>query len=130
MLLSKEAYLINQLMLAIRLKILHHRICQDFLTIYRLLMVLLVYLQDYLLKTTSFSSEQTCYFGLPDLSRILNDPIFHSPYWPVIPAKLPSNIPKFDGRSGEDPNNHVMTFHLWCSSNSFMDESIRLRLFQ
>jgi hypothetical protein len=34
---------------------------------------------------------------LPDLSRILNDPIFHSPYWPIIPAKLPSNLPKFDG---------------------------------
>jgi hypothetical protein len=27
---------------------------------------------------------------LPDLSRILNDPINHSPQWPVIPAKLPS----------------------------------------
>jgi hypothetical protein len=67
---------------------------------------------------------------LPDLSRILNDPIFHSPYWHVIPAKLPSDIPKFDGRSGEDLNNHVMTFHLWCPSNSLMDDSIRLRLFQ
>jgi hypothetical protein len=67
---------------------------------------------------------------LLDLSRILNDPILHSPYWPIILAKLPSDIPKFDGRSGEDPNNHVMTFHLWCSSNSLMDDSIRLRLFQ
>jgi hypothetical protein len=64
------------------------------------------------------------------LSRILNDPIRHSPQWPAIPAKLPSDIPKFDGKVGEDPNNHVMTFHLWCSSNSLMDESIRLRLFQ
>jgi hypothetical protein len=67
---------------------------------------------------------------LPDLSRILNDPIRHSPQWPAIPAKLPSDIPKFDGKPGEDPNNHVMTFHLWCSSNSLMDDSIRLRLFQ
>jgi len=67
---------------------------------------------------------------LPDLSRILNDPICHSPQWPAIPAKLRSNIPKFDGKLGEDPNNHVMTFHLWCSSNSLMDDSIRLRLFQ
>jgi hypothetical protein len=66
----------------------------------------------------------------PDLSRILNDPIHHSPQWPVIPAKLPSNFPKFDGKVGEDPNNHVMTFHLWCSSNSLMDDSIRLCLFQ
>jgi hypothetical protein len=67
---------------------------------------------------------------LPDLTRILNDPIRHSPQWPAIPAKLPSDIPKFDGKAGEDPNNHVMTFHLWCSSNSLMDDSIRLRLFQ
>jgi hypothetical protein len=67
---------------------------------------------------------------LPDLSRLTNDPIFHSPVWPVIPAKLPSDILKFDGKSGEDPNNHVMTFHLWCSSNSLMDDSIRLCLFQ
>jgi hypothetical protein len=67
---------------------------------------------------------------LSDLSMILNDPILHSPYWPIIPAKLPYDIPKFDGRSGEDPNNHVMTFHLWCSSNSLMDYSIRLQLFK
>jgi hypothetical protein len=67
---------------------------------------------------------------LPDLCRILNDPILHSPYCPVIPTKLPSNIPKFDSRSGEDPNNHVMKFHIWCLSNSLMDYSIRLRIFQ
>jgi hypothetical protein len=67
---------------------------------------------------------------LPDLSRILNDPIRHSPQWPAIPAKLPSDIPKFNGKAGEDPNNHVMTFHLWFSSNSLMDESIRLHIFQ
>jgi hypothetical protein len=67
---------------------------------------------------------------LPDLYRILNDPIFHSPYWPVILSKFPSDIPKFDGRSGEDPNNHFMTFHLWCSSNSLMDDSIILLLFE
>ena len=67
---------------------------------------------------------------LPDLSRILNDPIRHSPQWPIIPAKLPSDIPKFNRKVGEDPNNHVMNFHLWCSSNSLMDDSIHLRLFQ
>jgi hypothetical protein len=64
------------------------------------------------------------------LSRLTNDPIFHSPVWPAILAKLSSDIPKFDGKSGEDPNNHVMTFHLWCSSNSLMEDSIHLRLFQ
>ena len=67
---------------------------------------------------------------LPDLSRILNDPIHHSPQWPVIPTKLPSDIPKFNGKVGEDPNNHVMNFDLWCLSNSLMDDSIHLRLFQ
>jgi hypothetical protein len=67
---------------------------------------------------------------LPDLSTILNDLILHSPHRPVIPAKLPSDIPKFDGKPVEDMNNHVMTFHLWCSCNSLMDDSIWLRLFQ
>jgi hypothetical protein len=61
---------------------------------------------------------------LPNLSRILNDPIHHSPQWPVILAKLPFDIPKFDGKPGEDLNNNVMTFHLWCSSNSLIDDSI------
>jgi hypothetical protein len=67
---------------------------------------------------------------LPDFSRLTNDPIFHSPVWPTIPAKIPSDIPKFNGKSGEDPNNYVMTFHLWCSSNSLMDNFIRVCLFQ
>jgi hypothetical protein len=67
---------------------------------------------------------------LPDLSQLTNDPIFHSPVWLVIPAKLPSDIPKIDGKSSEDPNNHVMTFHLWCSSNSLMDDYVHLHLFQ
>ena len=30
---------------------------------------------------------------LPDLSRLTNDPILHSLFWPVIPAKLPYDIP-------------------------------------
>jgi hypothetical protein len=30
----------------------------------------------------------------------------------------------------KDPNNHVMTFNLWFSSNSLMDDSIHLHLFQ
>jgi hypothetical protein len=64
------------------------------------------------------------------LSRLTNDPIFHSPIWPFIPDKLPSDIPKFDEKYGEDPNNHVMNFNLWCSSNSLMDDSVRLRIFQ
>jgi hypothetical protein len=47
-----------------------------------------------------------------------------------MPTKLPSYIPKFEGKLGEDPANHVMRFHLWCSSNNIMDDSIRLMLLQ
>ena len=71
---------------------------------------------------------ETLYF--PYLSRLINDPIHHDPSWAAIMVKLPFHIPKFDGKPREDPKNHVMTFHLCCSSNSLMDGSIRLRLFQ
>jgi hypothetical protein len=47
-----------------------------------------------------------------------------------MPTKLPSDIPKFKGKAGDDPTNHIMTFHLWCSSNNIMDDFIQLRLFQ
>ena len=47
-----------------------------------------------------------------------------------MPTKLPSNIPKFEGKQAEDPENPVMNFHLWCSSNNIVDDTIRLRLFQ
>jgi len=67
---------------------------------------------------------------LPDLSCLTNDPILHALFWPPIPTKLPSDIPKIDGKPGEDPNNHTMTFDLWCSSNSLMDDSICLKIFQ
>lgn len=66
---------------------------------------------------------------LLDLSLLTNDPILHSPHWPQMPRKLPFDIPKFNGKPGEDPKNHVMTFHCWCCSNSLMDESIHLCLF-
>jgi hypothetical protein len=68
--------------------------------------------------------------NIPDLTKLTNDPILHDATWPAMPTKLPSDIPKFEGKAGDDPTNHVMTFHLWCSSNSMMDDSIRLRLFQ
>jgi hypothetical protein len=68
--------------------------------------------------------------NIPDLSKLTNDPILHDPTWPAMPTKLPSNIPKFEGKAGDDPANHVMTFHLCFSSNKIMDDSIRLRLFQ
>ena len=63
---------------------------------------------------------------LPNLSRLTNDPIMCQPFWPPIPHKKNSNIQKFDGNPGEDPNNHVITYHLWCSSNSLIDYCIHL----
>ena len=60
----------------------------------------------------------------------MNDPMRHNPTWPPVPIKLPSNIPKFEGKIGEEPGDHVTMFHLWCSSNSLNDDSIHLRLFQ
>ena len=68
--------------------------------------------------------------NLPDFSRLMNDSVSHDPAWLSVPNKLPSDIPKFEGKDGEDPSEHVTTFHLWCSSNSLHDDSIRLRLFQ
>ena len=66
---------------------------------------------------------------LPNISRLKNDPIFYLPYWPPMPNNFPNDIPKFEGKSGEDPSNHVMTYHLWCASNSLIDDSIRLHIF-
>ena len=64
------------------------------------------------------------------LSWLINDHIHHDPSWKYILLKLPSYILKFDGKSSEDPKNHVMTYHLWCSSKSLTDGSIHLILFQ
>jgi len=47
-----------------------------------------------------------------------------------MPNKFPSDIPKFEGKLGEGLSNHVMTYHLWCASNSIIDDSIHLCLFQ
>ena len=60
----------------------------------------------------------------------MNDTMSHNLAWPIVPNKLPSDIPKFEGKAGEDPGEHVTTFHLWCSSNSLHDDSVCLRLFQ
>jgi hypothetical protein len=67
---------------------------------------------------------------LPNLTRLLNDPICHDPHWPPMSTKLPSDIPKFEAKPNEDPEDHVTTFHLWCSSNSLKDDFVQLRLFQ
>jgi hypothetical protein len=55
--------------------------------------------------------------NIPNLRKLTNDPILHDPTWLAMPTKLPSYIPKFEGKEGDDPTNHVMTFHLWCFSN-------------
>ena len=68
--------------------------------------------------------------NLLDLSRLMNDLVSHDLAWLAIPTKLPSNIPKFEGKLGEDHSEHVTTFHIWCSSKSLHDDSIYLRLFQ
>ena len=56
--------------------------------------------------------------NLPKLSSLTNDLVAHDLAWLVVPAKIPSDIPKFEGKSDEEPGEHVTTFHLWCSSNS------------
>lgn len=67
---------------------------------------------------------------LLDVSRLSNDPILHSPYWSPVPTKIPSDCHKFEGNSKEDLQAHVVTYHLWFSSNLYVDDSIHLRLFQ
>jgi hypothetical protein len=60
----------------------------------------------------------------------MNELMCHDLSWPPIPAKIPSDILKFEGNIGEYPGDHITTFHLWCSSNSLNDNSIHLRFFQ
>ena len=54
------------------------------------------------------------HLNLLDLAWLTNDPIRHQTFWPPMPTKLPSDIPKFEGKAGECHQNHIMTFHLWC----------------
>lgn len=67
---------------------------------------------------------------LTKLTKLTNDPIAHNQTWPLVPTKLPLDIPKFEGKQGEDPTNHIMNYHLWCSSNSIIEDLVHLRLFQ
>ena len=67
------------------------------------------------------------------LSNVLcltNDLILHVSYWPPVSSKIPSDYPKFNGKAKEDPQAHVMTYHLWCFSNSYVDDSFSIHLFQ
>ena len=66
---------------------------------------------------------------IPDIHKLTNDPINHNSLWPPVPHKIPSDIPKFDGKQGDDPAAHITTLHLWSISNSMVDDSVWLRLF-
>ena len=39
-------------------------------------------------------------FNFLDLSKFTNDLLSHDLTWLVVPAKVPSNIPNFEGKSG------------------------------
>ena len=64
--------------------------------------------------------------NLPDLSRLTNDLVSHDSTWSVVPPKIPLDIPKFEGKSGEDPGEHITMFHLWFSLNLLNHDSIHL----
>jgi hypothetical protein len=38
--------------------------------------------------------------NISDLINLINDLIFHDPTWPAMLTRLPSNIPKFEGKAG------------------------------
>ena len=48
---------------------------------------------------------------LPDLSKLTNDPIWHHFSWTPVLVKILTDIPKFDGKTREDPANHITTYH-------------------
>jgi hypothetical protein len=68
--------------------------------------------------------------NLPNLSKLMNDPMCHDMTWPPIPTKIPSYIQKFEHKTCEDPGDHITTFHHWFFSNSLNDNSIQLIFFQ
>ena len=49
---------------------------------------------------------------LLDLSKLTNDPILHHLAWPPVPVKIPTDILKFEGKTGDDPASHTTTYHL------------------
>ena len=54
--------------------------------------------------------------NLPYFSKLMNHPVRHDP------SNMPSDIPKFKGKVGDDPGAHATTFHLWFSSNSLNED--------
>lgn len=66
---------------------------------------------------------------IPDLNKLTNDTIFHNLLWPPILHKIPTDIPNFEGKQGEDLGTHIANYHLWCISNSMVGDSIQLQFF-
>lgn len=46
-------------------------------------------------------SYKVC-LNLPNLNKLINDPINYDPTWPTIPTKVPSDIPMFEGQVVKD----------------------------
>jgi len=63
---------------------------------------------------------------IPELYKLTNDPIYHNLQWLPIPHQIPTDIPKFDGKQGEDLGTHITTYHLWSVSNSMVYDSVWL----
>ena len=66
---------------------------------------------------------------IPKLYKLTNDPIYHNLLWRPISHRKLRDIPKFEGKQREDPGTHITTYHLWCVSNSMVDDIICLWLF-
>ena len=84
------------------------------------------------LYQNSFSNTKFPFLAtleLPNLSRLTNDPIQHNPTWQDIPVNILIDIPKFDGKIGEDLTTHITTYYLLSVSNSLLDSIIHLCLF-
>ena len=47
-----------------------------------------------------------------DLPKLMTNPVQNDLTWPPIAIKLPSYIPKFEGKTREDHGDNVTTFHL------------------
>jgi hypothetical protein len=67
---------------------------------------------------------------MPYFSKLINEPMCRNPSWPPIPKNIPSDIPKYEGKTGEDLGDYITTFHLWCLSNCLNDDSICFKIFE
>ena len=79
------------------------------------------------LSQTKLSFLET--FNLRDITKMTKNLVMHNLCCPLVPTKLLYDISKFEGKTRDDPTTHILTFRLWCSSNSLMGDGIRLRIF-